>query len=1018
MLAFFLKKKNFTWFLMIALVILGLFSIIRIPRELTPEIKIPIVGVTTVYPGASSYDVEQLVTSKIEKQLSRSLKKVESITSTSAENVSTIIITFESNVNIDEAVTKVRDEVSKIKNDLPEEVSDSLIQEFSFNDIPVFVVSLSSKRAFTELSNTVDDVKEMFLEVSGVSKVEVDGIPERQINVILDKTKLAQYGINASSVIGKISQSNFSVPGGSIVQAKTEYNFRIDSKLVKAKDLENIILKTLGQGNYLYLKDVARIEDGLAPYTSLSRLSIDGKPIEQAITFSIYKQVDGDVDTVTESTRKKLEEVKSKYDGTEFITLIDFGKEIKDSIRELSFSAIETIILVIIILTLGLGFKASVIAGLTVPMSFLMAFIGLDQTGGTLNFISLFALIFSVGMLVDSSVVIIEGIATHKAKGEDNEKATKNTLKEYASPVFMGTLTTLAIFIPLALMDGTVGEFIKAIPVTIIFVLSSSLIFALIFLPLISSWIKTTQTKNPFMQKMEAKRDGYINKLNNWYSNLLKKLINDKKRSKRLITSTIISLFVLLVLFGFGVIKSEFFPADSFNQLNVTAKMPKGSTLWDTSEAIKPAEEYLIKQKDISSFVSRIYKDSAEITVILKDKKYGEKNLKQIRDHFKGISNKADFFVSQPSEGVSTGAPVSIKLTGPDYNETIEASKIIKQKLKETKGTVDVDSSVSESRIDIVINIDKEKTAEAGIEPMFLAGLIRNSIYGAEATTIRRGNDDISIFVKTALNDNYNKSEETNHITWDKIRAIPIETIKGTSPLGVFIKEDIVSNNPVIEREDENRVITVTSYLEDGVSLSEVTSKFSKAMVKTELPEDVTWSFGGDVEENSKAQNKLLGALGLGLILIVGVLVLQFNSFRKMLLIVSVIPLGLIGVLLTSLIANEPISFISMFGFVALAGIVVNNSIILIDVFGNLEEENLLNKEDVIVEGSRRRLRPILLTSATTIIGMIPLLFSSPMWRPLALAIAGGLTFTTVITLVLVPILYYRKSNKIRNKTF
>ncbi len=1001
---------------MISLVILGIFSIIRIPRELTPEIRIPIVGVTTVYPGASSYDVEQLVTEKIEKQLSRSLKKVESLKSTSAENVSTIIITFESNVNIDEAVTKVRDEVNKIKNDLPKEANDSLVQEFSFNDIPVFVVSLSSNRAFTELSNTVDDVKEMFLEVSGVSKVEVDGIPERQVNIILDKNKLTQYGINSSFVIGKISQDNFSIPGGSIVQGNTEYNFRIDSKLTEAKDLENIILKTLGQGNNLYLKDVAKIEDGLAPYTSLSRLSIGGNSMEQAITFSVYKQVDGDVDTVTELTRKKLEDVKTKYEGTDFITLIDFGKDIKDSIRELSVSAIETIILVIIILTLGLGFKASVIAGLTVPMSFLMTFIGLDQTGGTLNFISLFALIFSVGMLVDSSVVIIEGIATHKASGEDNEKAIKNTLKEYASPVFMGTLTTLAIFIPLALMDGTVGEFIKAIPVTIIFVLSSSLIFALIFLPLISFWIKTTQTKNPFMQKIETKRDGYINKLNNWYSNLLRKLISDKKRSKRLIASTVISLFVLLVLFGTGVIKSEFFPADDFSQLNVTVKMPKGSTIGDTSEAIKPAEEYLIKQKDVSSFVSRIYKDSAEITVILKDKKYGEKNLKKTRDYFKEINNKADFFVSQPSEGVSTGAPINIKLTGSDYNKTIETSKIIKEKLSEIKGTIDVDSSVSESRIDIVINIDKEKTAEAGIEPIALAGLIRNSIYGAEATTIRKGDDDISIFVKTALNNDYNKSEETNHISWDQIRALPVETIKGTSPLGVFIKEDIVGNNPVIEREDEKRVITVSSYLEGGVSLSEVTSKFSKIMAKTELPSSVSWSFGGDVEENSKAQNKLLGALGFGLILIVGVLVLQFNSFKKMLLIASVIPLGLIGVLLTSLIANEPISFISMFGFVALAGIVVNNSIILIDVFGNLEE-GTLSKEDVVVEGSKRRLRPILLTSATTIIGMVPLLFSSPMWRPLAVSIAGGLTFATIITLILVPVLYYRKSNKNKDKT-
>ena len=469
----FITKKRFAWFTLAFLVNSGLYVLFNIPKESLPEIKIPIIGVTTTYPGASSSDVEELVTNPIEKQLLRGLSDVKEIRSNSREGISSITIEFDADVDLEAALNDVQDEVSKVENELPSDAAEPFAQEFRFDDQPVYVVSLSSSEAYSQLSANAKKVENKFLDINGVSRVEISGIPEKQITIIVNKTTLSTYNLNLNSVSQAINQSDISFPLGSIIQEGVEYNVSLDNTIGSIEDIENIIISTQSGENPVYLKDIARIEDGLAPYNSLSRLSTEGLNSQQAITFSIYKQVGFDVTAVAADANKAVNQLRKDFDDTKFIVLIDQGDVVSTDIANLTQSALLTILLVVIVLSIGLGFRESIIAGIAVPLSFLLSFIGLFLTGNTINFISLFALILAIGLLVDASVVIIEGITLAREKGLGSDEAIRSTLKEFAAPVIAGTMTTLVVFLPLITLSGTTGQFIKSIPITIAFVLIS-----------------------------------------------------------------------------------------------------------------------------------------------------------------------------------------------------------------------------------------------------------------------------------------------------------------------------------------------------------------------------------------------------------------------------------------------------------------------------------------------------------------------------------------------------------------
>lgn len=1016
MLDIFITKKRFTWFTLVFLILAGIYVLFNIPKESFPEIKIPIVGVTTAFPGASSSDVEELVTDPIEKQLLRALSDVKEISSTSREGVSSITIEFDASVDLNEALSNVQDEIAKVENELPSDALDPFAQEFSFDDQPVYVVSLSSSEAYTQLSSSAKEVEDKFLDINGVSRVEVSGIPEKQITIIINKSTLSTYNLNLSSVSQAINQSDISFPIGSIVQEGVEYNVSLDNTVGSISDIENIIIGTQSGGSAIYLKDIATIEDGLAPFTSLSRLSTEGLDPQQAITFSIFKQVGFDVTSVTADANAAVDELRKDFDETKFIVLIDQGEVVSTDINNLTQSALLTILLVVIVLSLGLGFRESIIAGIAVPLSFILSFIGLYLTGNTINFISLFALILAIGLLVDASVVIIEGITLAREKGLSPDAAIRSTLKEFAAPVIAGTMTTLVVFLPLVTLSGTTGQFIKSIPITIGFVLIGSLIVGLIYVPLMStldiSLSKDTKLTTIF-KKIETGRTRIISNINRWYEKQLNRLLESKKGGKQLIITLIAMFIVSIGLVVAGQIKSEFFPADNFDQITIAAELPQGSLLEDMSNSVKSIEAYLQESPYIESFVTQIQANSASLTVILDSKDNGDIALKEIRDFLKTNNTIATFQATPPSGGPSSGAPFSLTLKGDDYDELIVIATDITKLVEGISGTTDVESSVSDIGVSFGLNIDPKKVRDVGLDMTSIAAIVRSTVFGTEVATISRDGDDIDVILIGALNEDYTTSNTTNHIALDELRSLPIQTPSGEISLGVLTTESIKGLNPSIQHIDGDRVITVSSYLEAGVILSDVIGEFENQINSINNIENVEWSLGGEAQQSAESGAELGVALMIGIALMIGVLIFQFDSIRNTVFIISVVPLGLIGVLLGLFFFNQTLSFTALLGFVALTGIVVNNSIILIDVITSLQKEKNLSHRDIVIKGSVSRIRPILLTTITTVTGMVPLLFTSPVWRPLALAIITGLLFAVVLTLFLIPFLFYRWGRKV-----
>jgi len=1004
---FFLKSKTFTYFLLFVLVIAGLYSLFSITRESTPEIKVPIVSITTTLPGASAVDVEELVTDKIEKQLLRTLRNVDSISSVSNEGFSSIVVMFNTSVDISQGLQDVKDEIDFVKFELPDDAGDPKINEISFSEMPVFIFSIASRSAFTELSETIATIEDELLEINGVSSVDIAGLPEREINVILDTDKISSFGLNATDVLRGLSTANASLPLGSIIQDNIEYRITFKGDLNSAEDIRNTVIARTDAGNPIYIRDIGLVEDGLAKFSSVSRLSIQGSEPQQAVTFSVKKQVGADVTVMTEKIRKTLSELQENLNGEElqFVSLIDFGEIIDDDLRSLSFSALQTIILVFLVIFIGLGVRQSILAAIAIPLSFVIAFGGLYATGNTINFVSLFSLILVIGLLVDAAVVITEGLSNNLQKGNDPDTAARLTLKEFSSSVSAGTLTTIAVFVPLLFLSGITGQFIKSIPATIIIVLIGSLFVALAMIPVIG-----TKLLKPFRyrSKLSYTRKQYVDKIKAKYRRFLEYILESKKAGRLIITSIIALLIFSFSLIGFGLIKVEFFPPDDFKQFNVLADFPPGYTLSQTSEISKELEEKLVSIEHIDYFVTSVNAGSSDITVVLEDEKYGQEVLELVRETFDDYT-KADILVVPPADGPSQGAPFEVKFIGEDLIELTQVANKAAQIVDTIPGAIDVGTSVDDNSIDIAFLVDREQVNEVGLTVIGLAQIVRTSLFGSDATSFKHpaSDEDVDVIVKVGLNPLYTSTHDTNIISVDTLRSMPIQTPKGEVLLGSLMREDIVESTPSIRHEEGDRIVTVESYVAEGLVVNDILKEFLRRIeTELEIPEGVEMKLGGDTEASGESTNELGIALLAGILLVIAVLVFQFNSIKKMLFIVSVIPFGLIGVLLGLFIFNQTLSFTSMLGFVALVGIVINNSIILIDVMGKLSERGF-DKKNVVLEGAVSRLRPILMTTLTTVFGMLPLIFASSFWMPLTLSIISGLLFAVILTLIVIPLFYY-----------
>ena len=525
---FFLNKRQFTAILIAGLVVWGVSSAVFITKESAPEVQIPIGIVTTVLPGASSEDIERLVTDKIEDRLTN-LPDLDKMTSSSKSGVSVVVVQFNASANIDKSIQKLKDEVDKAKPDLPEEAKAPNVSDVNFVDQPVQMISVSADLPFVNFAKLSDDLKRELQGVEGVSRVEVSGVRHREVQVVVRKENLNRYGISLPQVVGAIASANASLPAGSITVDNISYNINFEGSLDDVKDIGNIPLFPVG-GEPIYLKDIASVSDGVEKATSYSRVAVSGKTSEQAMTLSIYKVRGYDVTKMTEAVRVKLDGLKNDLlKNSSVVITFDAGKEVKKDLRELTRTGLETIILVMLCLFASIGWKEAIVAGLSIPLSFLIAFIGLLYSGNTINFVSLFSLILAIGILVDSGIVVVEAIHTRSRIMGDRTEAARQALREYAWPLIGGTMTTVAVFVPLFFISGVTGKFIATIPFTIIAVLIASIFVSLGLIPILA----VVFAKDDGHSDLNDKQEAYAIKAREWYANFLHKFFANEKLQKK-----------------------------------------------------------------------------------------------------------------------------------------------------------------------------------------------------------------------------------------------------------------------------------------------------------------------------------------------------------------------------------------------------------------------------------------------------------------------------------------------------
>ena len=1019
---FFLIRRQFSYLLIVALIGWGVASAVFVRKESAPEVQIPVGVVTTVLPGASAEEVEKLLTNKIEERLAN-LTDVSSLTSTSREGVSSIVVEYAADAPLKESLDKLKDEVDRVKADLPEEANDPLVSEVNFVDQPILIATISADLPFGALAELGEQVKSELQGIAGVSRVEVQGTRDREVQVIVRKEDLARLQLSLSDVIMALRGANASLPAGNLSIDGIEYPVRFSGDIRSPQEIRDISLLT-PSGAVVYLRDIAVVSDGVKDAATLTRLSVVGAPSEQALTLNVFKGRAGDVTKVASDVREHLVHLQTELlADSSVVVAFDSGELFQKDLSELVRTGIETVILVVGCLFLAIGWREAIIAGLSVPLSFLIAFIGLYYSGNTINFVSLFSLILAIGILVDAGIVVVEAIATRLRRHGDKLRAAQETIREFSWPLIAGTMTTIAVFVPLFFISGVTGKFIASIPFTIIGVLIASLVVALGILPLIAV-VSISTIKSAFNEKQDA----YADKARAKYEELLRRIFASRRFQKWFLWGLGISFVVSLSLPIVGLTKVEFFPAEDSDFVYLNLEMPEGTTLEYTDLAMRGLEEVLYDFAEFDSIVMTIgalNQFSGEggaggryanaLILLSEDRERDSSDIVQdIRARTASFGD-GTVRVSGPESGPPTGAPILIKFLGKDSEGLEKAAGEAKQILVETEGAIDVETSGENDGIEFSLSVDRGKLTELGLSSVGVAQILRTAIYGTEATSIKTAGKDIDIIVRANLNTESDNPSAVTEATLDAVRQIPLSTPRGEVLLGSIIKPTLTKASASISHEDRKRIVSLTANVKEGANVRDVTALFSAEAKKIELPQGVEMKIGGENEEVDKSFQEMFYAFIAGIVLMYVIVVLEFNSFRLAAYTLLTVPLSLIGVLIGLTLTGRALSFPSLLGLIALGGVIINHSIILIDSFVSplRRQENAgLSFEDRVVKAASSRLRPIFLTTITTVVGMIPLSFAADIWAPLAYTIMFGLVFATVLTLLMIPILLYRKPGK------
>ena len=999
--------RLFTLLVIILPIVAGTFAYQSLPKEGEPEVSAPHAIVVTTYPGASPSEMESLVTNPLEEALS-DLKNVKEMRSSSAESVSVVVIDFDVAADLELSLQKVRDKVTDARKDLPEEAEESTVQEISLTDIPIMLVSVVGDLDSVLLKRLAEDVADELELLPEVLSTDVSGGLTREIQIYLDPEKLNQYGLTILDVFNAVKQADINIPGGRIDVAGRRFMLRTLTEIKNVQDYAQIPIMRQGD-RVVFLRDVGIVNDGHDEAVSYSR--VDGEP---SVSIAVKKRLGANILETSSKVRQKIKALEKGFPaGVHIVTTADQAKYIQQGFDIMTNSAVTGLIIVIIVLYFAMGLRNSVITSLSIPLSLLVAFILLKVFGQTNNNMVRFALVLCVGLLVDNAIIVVENVYQHYQLGKERLAAVIDGVSEIAAPVISATLTTMAAFLPMLLMTGTTGEYMGFLPKTVTIALSASLIIALVANPLILSRFLKQSVKDGRIIRPEED----LARLKKLYVWGVTWALNHRFL---VVVFMVLSLVWAGSLVGKGIIKVEMFPDIDFNYTYITIETPPGTDAEITDDVARQVERIVAEDvpeaiKVVStagakgqsayefSFGSGKISNFGEVTLELLDgKEYARASHKEIqkriRTRLKSIPGAAIRF--RPlSWGPPVFAPIVVKVIGQDLDTLRKITEDVKNTLARIPGAVDIKDDFSDAPPELRVEMNRAAAASLGVPMEMVAMSLRGATAGLDVRDFR---DEQDVSKKYNLTVRFSPEARTSPQMLEKVKVrsgsgslIPLTSIADFSQ-GPGIN--------TIGHVDRHRVVRASARNE-GRSAVEITKDLKAKLADYKLPAGYTFDFSGEYSETEESFASLKLAYMVAFILIFTLLVTQFNSYFQPLAIMTALPLSVVGAMFGLLLTGNNFSIMGFIGLVGLTGIVVNDSIVLVDCINRMRQKGMNIFEGIVAAG-QQRLRPIISTTLSTIGGIITLTITDKLWEGLGVVIIFGIAFATVLTLVVVPVMY------------
>jgi len=1024
-----IKRPMLVTVIVVIVLLLGGVSLSRLSIDLFPDMELPVAVVMTNYPGVGPEEVEQQVTKPMESVLS-SVSNLDTISSISSMGSSTVILMLDWGADMDFASLDIREKIDIIRDVLPEGANAPSIFKADLNMMPIIQVAAHSTDSM-RLKQVMDDVVLSRLErVSGVASVWYVGGWEREIQVQVNPAKLSGYGLSLNSLTGALGSENLNFSAGTVREGREDFLLRVTGEFKNLEQLQRVVVGNFG-GSPIYLEDVAQVVDGQKKATQISR--VNGQP---GLTLMINKQSGANTVSVAQGVRAELEKLRLELPSTNFEIIMDQSEYIEQSISNLVKSAIEGGILAIFVILIFLrNFRSTMIISTSIPIAIVGAFVLLYFNNMNLNMITLGGLALGIGLIVDDSIVVLENIYRHRADGMDRITAARQATGEVGSAVIASSLTLVAVFLPIVFVEGLAAQLFRPMALSISFCILASLAVAVTLVPLLASrWLKVPKRDAQDQSNHEPPRGGQrlYNASERWFNQLdvrYRALLQTALKRRKL-TMILVTVIFVLTLFAIPLLGMEFMPGMDEGYVNISVELPKGTALNETELVVADIERTLENTPGIQIIASDVGSsgsmlgggDTNQASVILKlvaqsQRDFSSEELaSQLSTKLQNIPG-ADINVTAMESGMGGGgAPIQIQVSGDDLDTLVQLGDEVAAVVRQVPGTREVASSLEEGRPEIQVVVNRDRAAMYGLGLAEVASTVRTAVDGTVATRYRVGGEEVDIRVQLA--------GSTGEFTPSELSGLNITSFTGAQiPLNQVaeLKQEQGPNS--ISRNNQARIVTVTSQLA-GRDLGSVVRDIEQVVADINMPSGYHVEFGGEQEQMAESFGSLALALILAIILVYLVMVAQFESLLYPFVIMFSVPVTLTGVVFALLITGRSISVVAFIGMIMLVGIVVKNGIVLVDYINILRRRGL-ERNEAILKAGPTRLRPILMTALTTIMAMFPMALGigegGEAQAPLATVVVGGLLFSTLITLVLVPVGYTLMDdfgNKLSSKIF